>query len=118
MYKTSKGVEISGQVLVAMKSRGLSESDIACEFNISRMQLYRIRKKNNWLVTNRSTRGQVRVPDNEKRARKNAYMADYYQRNKPDPVKRDRSCFYCGKEVDGGPFANNKYVCPTCISTI
>jgi len=59
-YKTRKGFVLSITILNTLEQAGLSESAIAAKCGLSRMGLYKIRKRMGWQQLERSDKGGLR----------------------------------------------------------
>jgi hypothetical protein len=79
MYKTRKGLFLTQEDLNRLEAEGYSELQIAREYKVSRMQLYKIRVKMGWPQVIRSDKGRERKTADEKRINRNAYMRQYYK---------------------------------------
>jgi hypothetical protein len=79
MYKLRNGYEIRVEDLNDMELKGMSETQIAEFYEISRMNLYKIRRKMGWKQLSRSDKGVERKSKEEKRKNWNKYMREYQQ---------------------------------------
>jgi hypothetical protein len=77
MLRLRNGVEISQELLNAYEVRGFSESAIADELGITRMGLYKVRRKAGWPQAVRSDKGIDRKPLSEKKEGWAYYMREY-----------------------------------------
>ena len=93
-YKLKNGKEITYNLLKEYEYiHKFSEGQIADKLGISRMGLYRIRRKMRWPQVVRSDKDTVRVDPEDARLRKNAYMREYM---------RKRPYISHNKELKGG----------------
>ena len=81
-HTTRAGVLVTGKMLEHWEDMGMSEAEIGERLGISRMGVYKIRKKLGVPVRFRSDKGRARKPEDEKREARNAYMRGYYRRKK------------------------------------
>jgi hypothetical protein len=70
---------VTKKYLNECESIGMSEDEIAKSLGISRVGLWKIRKKIGCMQTVRSDKGKIRVAVEEKIKRRNAYMRQYAQ---------------------------------------
>jgi hypothetical protein len=77
MYILKNKQVITTELLNDFVFKGWSEAEIAWHFHISRMQLYKIRRKLNCIDSGRSDKGKFRVDPINRRLRLNEYMREY-----------------------------------------
>ena len=70
-------MKISKSELDHLESEGKSEQEIADFIGMSRMGLYKLRKRKGWPQKERSDKGKPRKDPESRRLRKNAYMREY-----------------------------------------
>lgn len=75
-----------------MEAAGMSESEIAGNYGISRMALWKLRRKMGWPQLSRSDKGKIgsRVPEEEQRQKRRAYMRELYHAGKLPKYKHIR----------------------------
>ena len=81
IYTFRNGNEISREGLDILHKSGVSEDEIAERLGISRMGLWKVRKKLGWELVGRCDRGIPRKTAEEKRVNWNKYMKQYREKN-------------------------------------
>ena len=76
-YNMKNGFKLTRSYLDELEQQGLSELEIADRLGITRMGLFKIRRKMNWPQRMRSDKGKYRVDPEVQRERRNAYMREY-----------------------------------------
>ena len=107
-YHLKNGLIISQTELDQLEAAGLSEEEIAFKFKITRMALYKIRKKMDWPIHFRSDKGKkgVRVSLENQRLNRNEYHREY---------RNGRDIDYKEIHINGNRHKEHRYIAEQTI---